>query len=182
MRSTRPIFHHENVMADGEHPMLVDLEALFHPREIANPDDAPAPAGVGALTHSVMRVGLLPDRVWTSDSREGVEVSGLSAPGGQRSLDPVFQWQDAGTDVMRVVRRHVVLPPGLNGPVLGESAVNALDHAGAIASGFARAHELLSRHRAALLAADGPLARFDGDETRVIIRPTRIYARMLDER
>ena len=174
-------FHHENVLADGEHPMLVDLEALFHPRDIGSGGNAGASAGADAVAHSVLRVGLLPERVWASPSHEGFDISGLGAPGGQRSPDPVLQWEDAGTDTMRVVRRHVTLPAGLNRPMLGGAEVNALDHAAAVADGFTRTYQLLHRHRAALLAPDGPLAAFAGDEIRVIVRPTRIYARMLDE-
>jgi len=50
-------FHHENLIAAGEHPILIDLETLFHPRiawEDAVFADAPAQE---ALAHSVYRIG-----------------------------------------------------------------------------------------------------------------------------
>ena len=35
MLSKQPIFTATNLIAGGEHPLLIDLEALFHPR-VAN--------------------------------------------------------------------------------------------------------------------------------------------------
>jgi len=53
-------FHCENVIAAGEHPVLVDLEALFHPRLLMfSGSDADVTAH-GTLAHSVLRTGLLP--------------------------------------------------------------------------------------------------------------------------
>src|SRR5262249_49957013 len=43
-------FHHENLIAAGEHPVLVDLEALFHPR---NPGVEPLGPAEDALAYSV---------------------------------------------------------------------------------------------------------------------------------
>ena len=86
-----------------------------------------------------------------------------------------------GTDTMHAVRRHVRLPATANRPMLEGVEVNASDHAGRILSGFTRAYELLCRRRTELLAKSGPLACFERDQIRVIVRPTRIYARMLDE-
>lgn len=45
--------HHENLVADGEHPMLIDLEALFHPRAIGRSSQAAPAAGVDALSRAV---------------------------------------------------------------------------------------------------------------------------------
>ena len=69
-------FHLENLIAAGEHPVLIDLEALFHPREADEPallEDDPAAA---AALHSVLRVGLLPVRLWSSAESEGLDLSG----------------------------------------------------------------------------------------------------------
>src|SRR4029079_14101787 len=71
-------FHGENLIAAGEHPVLVDLESLFHPR--LNARDASGPLASGAprvMAHSVLRVGLLPQRVWVGADSDGIELSGL---------------------------------------------------------------------------------------------------------
>ena len=174
-------FHHQNLIASGEHPVLLDLEALFHPR-VHSPAGGPSDrAATDTVTHSVMRVGLLPERVWSTDTHDGIDISGIGAGGGQLSPDAVPQWENIGTDTMRFTRKQVPIPGGVNRPLLDGVEVDALGYADAIAAGFTSTYELLLEHRAELLARDGPLARFAADEVRVLIRPTRIYAKVLED-
>jgi type 2 lantibiotic biosynthesis protein LanM len=174
-------FHHENLIAAGEHPVLLDLEALFHPRINASANGPDGPSANDALTHSVMRVGLLPERMWSTDTRDGIDISGIGASGGQLTPDAVPQWEGIGTDTMRFTRKRVPIPAGVNRPMLNGVDVEALEYADALAAGFTSTYQLLLEHRAGLLANEGPLARFGEDEVRVLIRPTRIYAKVLEE-
>ena len=174
-------FHHENLIAAGEHPMLLDLEALFHPRVDSTAAGSTALSANDALSRSVMRIGLLPERVWSDETQDGIDISGIGAVGGQLSPDAVPQWENAGTDTMRFTRKRVVIPGGVNRPLLNGVEVDALEYAEAIASGFTSTYDLLLENRAEFLADDGPLARFADDEVRVIIRPTRIYAKVLED-
>ena len=75
-------FHFENLIAAGEHPVLIDLESLLHPGigAVALPETDRA-AGE-AMADSVLRVGLLPQRVWAGADSEGVEISGLVRAAG----------------------------------------------------------------------------------------------------
>ena len=174
-------FHHENLIAAGEHPVLLDLEALFHPRVNASAVESTAPSASDALSRSVMRIGLLPERVWSDETQDGIDISGIGAGAGQLSPDAVPQWENAGTDTMRFTRKRVLIPGGVNRPLLNGVEVDALEYADAIAAGFTSTYELLLEHRAELLSDDGPLARFADDDVRVIIRPTRIYAKVLED-
>jgi len=169
-------FHCENVIASGEHPLLLDLEGLFHPRI----GDAAPPAS-DALAQSVMRIGLLPERVWSHANHEAVDISGIGAVSGQLSADAVPQWEGIGTDTMRFTRKRVAVHERVNRPVLNGVEADSTEYGDAIVTGFTRIYQLLLRHRDALLADDGPLSRFAADEVRVIVRPTRIYARMLED-
>ena len=108
---------------------------------------------------------------------QGIDISGLGAVEGQRSPGPVPQWEGAGTDAMRFVRRHVTLPGTGNRPLLNGVEVDVLAHGNAVEAGFTNTYDLLLAHRAELLSSDGPLARFARDEVRAILRPTRIYTK-----
>jgi type 2 lantibiotic biosynthesis protein LanM len=174
-------FHYENLIAAGEHPVPVDLESLFHPR-VEGIDTRQSEAFVGrTMMHSVLRTGLLPQRIWASEESEGVDLSGLGMLPGQLSPQGVPQWDSAGTDQMRFTREHMEMPGGRNRPTLNDQDVNVLDYAQAITNGFERLYRLLLRHRDELLADDGPLAAFAGDEIRVILRATRTYSLLLQE-
>ena len=174
-------FHGENLVAAGEHPVLVDLESLFHPRagdaDLTGPDH---PA-VRAMADSVLRVGLLPQRLRGDDDSAGVDLSGLGADDGQLTPCGAPAWEATGTDRMRFTRRRQPIPGARNRPTLGGARVEVADYAEAIARGFASVYRLLCAHREELLSDEGPLARFAQDEVRVILRSTRIYASLLSE-
>ena len=182
--------HSENLIAAGEDPILVDLEALFHPSFddmalAAAAEGSPPAADGGAVTppawRSVLRVGLLPNQLWADDEQPGIDVSGLGGAPGQTTPRPVLQLLDAGTDQMRFTRRRVELPGAANRPALPDAEIHPHHHADAIAAGFARAYRLLAAHRDELLAAGGPVDAFGGGEVRVLLRPTLGYVTLLTE-
>ena len=165
--------HSENLVAAGEHPVLVDLEALFHPR-IDGADPALTNLATGALDTSVCQVGLLPHRIWSDRESLGVDISGLGGQPGQMNPHPVLSWERPGTDEMRLGRRRTELPVSENRPRLRDHDVNVLDYRDAIVSGFTRTYRLLCRHRDRLRTEQLP--RFADDEIRVLARLTNVYS------
>ena len=172
-------FHFENLLACGEHPILVDLEALFHSWvrgiELTQPD-----IRMVSLTkaRSVLRIGLLPRKSWARDDYTGMDLSGFGAAPGQLS-DNVLQWAGAGTDEMAAIKQPVLMPGGNNRPTINGADIEVQQYATPIIAGFCRMYELLRAHRSELLSADGPLERFAQDEVRVVVRATRGYGILL---
>lgn len=164
--------HNENLLAAGEHPMLVDLEALFHPH-VHGKDPILENLAAGALDRSVWQVGLLPRRVWSDEDSIGVDMSGLGGQPGQMNPHRLVSWERPGTDELRLGRRRVELPVSENRPRLGNQDVEVLDYRDAVLAGFTRMYRLLCRNRATLLAEQLP--RFAHDETRVVVRSTNVY-------
>jgi type 2 lantibiotic biosynthesis protein LanM len=170
-------FHAENIIASGEHPVLIDLEALFQPRMPENMSQTnPADEAIG---HSVLRIGLLPHRIWSSDSIEGVDISGLGGYAGQLTPAPVPTWKEIGTDQMRITRERMVLPVGENQPKLNGQEINIQEYSDSIVRGFAATYRLLIQLRHTLLTEIVP--RFTHDEVRCLPRPTRAYGMLLAE-
>ena len=174
-------FHFENVIAAGEHPVLIDLESLFHPRAESSASTGAEQFAGSTMAYSVLRVGLLPQRVWHNEEGEGIDLSGLGAAPGQVTPHRVSYVEGAGTDEMRLARKRMPIPGGRNRPSLDGTEVNVLDQAEAIIGGFTSVYQTLLKHRDELLADDGPLACFGGDEVRAILRPTRTYGLLLTE-
>jgi type 2 lantibiotic biosynthesis protein LanM len=174
-------FHQENLIAAGEQPMLLDLEALFHPR-VGGEDLKPAgQIAYKTLGYSVYGIGLLPHRSWSTDDSEGIDISGLGTSEGQLTPNAVPRWQGIGTDEMKLTRQRVEMLGTENQPTLNGEKVKVVDYAEAIASGFTNLYRLLLQHRDELLAENGPLANFAEDTVRVIVRATRTYAMLLSE-
>lgn len=171
--------HAENIIAVGEYPVLIDLEALFHPHmEMDNLFSAKEPASA-ALHQSVMRVGLLPHRAWGNDETRGVNMSGLGGEEGQMSPRALPRWENAGTDEMCLVHARVEIASSKNRPTLNGRSVDALNYRDCILAGFDGMYQTLLDHRDALLRE--MLPRFACDEIRFVARPTDIYGRLLYE-
>ncbi|MFP5288673.1 MAG: type 2 lanthipeptide synthetase LanM, partial [Thermoanaerobaculia bacterium] len=161
-------FHRENLIAAGEHPILVDLEALFDP-QYQEP-----------WQKSVLNIGLLPSRIWREGGGEGVDLSGLTGAGGQ-TAPPVLQPERMGTDEMRFEMKPVEIPASDNLPTLNGEPLTVTRYTAEILEGFQRMAALLLEHRDELAAPDGPLDAFADVEVRVIVRPTRSYVLLLFE-
>jgi type 2 lantibiotic biosynthesis protein LanM len=173
-------FHLENLIASGEHPVLVDLEALFHPRMPLESDAVLKGTSTGLLGHSVLRVGLLPARSWALGG-DSVDISAMGGRAGQMTPAPILTYDGAGTDEMRVVRRRVEMPGSENRPVLEGMEADPLEFTEEIVRGFTTVFECLRAHREALTRSGGVLDEFRDDEIRAVLRPTRVYGRILLE-
>ncbi|MFH8471688.1 type 2 lanthipeptide synthetase LanM family protein [Streptomyces sp. NPDC018000] len=168
--------HHENLIADGEYPVLVDVETLFHPPLPTAGSDDPA---ARALHDSVHRVGLLPQLLLGDET--ALDMSGIG--GGQAADSPVrsVDWADAGTDRMRLVRRTARFGGSANRPRLTGTPADPSAYTRALCAGFRAGYTAIKEARAELLRSGGLLDRFAHDEVRVVARPTWIYASLLDE-
>ncbi len=170
--------HHENLIAAGEHPMLVDLEALFHPLD----QRWGGTAAWTPLPNTVLNVGFLPTSAWGgADGKDGVDLSGLAAVAGQVMGQPVLQVEGSGTDRMRFLHKTAEVPIGEHRPTLAGAEVDLAQYVGAITAGFDRMLRLLAAHREALLAPGGPLAAFADKQIRVLVRLSMAYAGLLTD-
>jgi type 2 lantibiotic biosynthesis protein LanM len=173
--------HYENLMAHGEHPVLIDLEAWLPPR-LARWLPAPGDEGWAdaalRLEHSVLSTGLLPR--WQPDGvrDDVVNVGGLGGGQPGTRLQPV--WHAVGTD--RMIRAWSPVASGVqpNVPVLGGQPLAPAAWAREVRAGFVTMYRFLVAHREELLAADGPLGDLAGRRGRLIFRPTRAYSRLRD--
>jgi type 2 lantibiotic biosynthesis protein LanM len=173
--------HFENLIAAGEHPMLLDLEALFHPRVGGKDLRQAEQLASNTISYSVLRVGLLPQRSWGDGESAGVDLSGLGSLAGQLTPQPVPRWEREGTDEMRLIRKRIEMPGSHNQPTLNGAKINVLDYTDAIVAGFTSLYRSVLTHRDELLSDQGPVLRFADDEVRVIMRGTYTYGVLLRE-
>ena len=172
-------FHYENLLASGEHPYLIDLEALFHPRMREQNEEAVEIAATQSINHTVQRIGLLPQRILLEAGGEGIDISGLGGKGGQLTPRPVFVWKERGTDKMRIEREQREIAEEKNRPKLQGQHVDMLTYESHILDGFTELYRLFVEHRTAWLSQ--LLLPFEQDEIRLIVRSTRTYGLLLTE-
>nr|WP_258036366.1 type 2 lanthipeptide synthetase LanM family protein [Streptomyces sp. SM10] len=168
--------HHENLIACGPHPVLVDVETLFHPPLTQAP---PADPAAGALQVSVHRVGLLP-QLLVGDTT----ALDMSAVGGGRAASSPLEtasWAAAGTDTMHLVRTTGRFAESANVPTLDGVRADPFRFTDVLCDGFRAAYTAVSDSRGELLGPEGLLSLFADDEIRFVPRPTHTYATLLHE-
>ncbi|MCX5231965.1 type 2 lanthipeptide synthetase LanM family protein [Streptomyces sp. NBC_00233] len=169
--------HHENLIAVGAHPVLVDVETLFHPPLPGSGTSDPA---ARALHDSVYRVGLLPQLLVGDHSALDVSAVG----GGREGVSPVERadFADAGTDRMRLVRRAGAFGESANRPRTADGEpVDPGAHVDALCAGFRAGYTAVGEAVGELHGDSGLLTSFAEDEVRVVVRPTWVYSLLLDE-
>jgi len=170
-------FHHENIVACGEHPVLVDLECLFTPLVGEHHEGRPAQR---AMNQSVLATSILPQRIGLRDG-PGVDISGLSSAEGQSWLFPQATVAGAGRDDMHVVLTRPILSRSANLPRGRGDSVDAGEYASFIERGFRDQYRALMSNREELLSEGGPLSRFADVEVRILFRMTATYSHMTAE-
>ena len=173
-------FHHENLIAAGAFPVLIDLECLFHPQV-----DAVAAAGavgsssIDAYLDTVHAIGFLPQQIWDEKGAGGLDISGLGAAAGRHSPQAIPRLIERGTDEMRIGNEVISLPDPHSTPRLEGAEVRLEDYREDLLGGFTETYRFLIRHRRELLAPGGPIEAFAGVEQRVLLRATTSYITLL---
>ncbi len=177
-------FHQENMIADGEQPVLLDLETMLQP--LPRPWDGLLAASadqraVEIMHDSVLRTGLLP--FWIiGNPGKSYDVSGI---GAEETLDTGYlgaQWENINTDRMQVVYRSSRTEAQGNRPMLNGDLVSAEDYVAEIRNGFTEIYRALLARRDELLTEDGPLSWFRGLKMRCLLRMSKAYVQILNRR
>lgn len=173
--------HMSNIIAVGEYPLLIDMEALFHPRQAAA-DWPPLEMALDEhVYYSVLRSGLLPEPEKDDDDHaDPLDLSGLAGAGGQLTPYDVTTWKDRKTDAMHLSRERQIIKGSHNLPTLQGRPVYAGDYLDDLDEGFCAAYSSLAAHKAELLAPGGLLAAFAAVESRVLPRSGRNYGEILE--
>jgi type 2 lantibiotic biosynthesis protein LanM len=163
--------HHENLVASGEWPVVVDTETLFHPTSRRNARD-------DSSLFTALTTGLLP--VWQF-RRDGsaIDSSGLGFASDRFIGVTVRALCGINTDAMRWQRRAVSGPiRGDKSSVIGPSK-SIEGYESELLGGFRRAYGLLMRHGTNLVSRFLSPARTAKLPIRVILRPTAEYGMLL---
>lgn len=174
--------HHENVMACGEFPVLIDLEVLLSApvrRDAVSPVDVPHGGNAGReVWDSVLRTGLLP--ITRAGVRGRYRRSGGLVATSAESAEPRRRWQYVNTDFMRP-GTQAAEPRLSNLPHLGAHPVPVDGHAESVVAGFTAMSRVLERHRDDLLRRDGVLQPFRAHRSRVVLRDTEAYSALINQ-
>jgi len=165
-------FHHENIIASGEYPMLIDLETILHNNSRFQSNKTAFENAQDLIRKSVLQVGLLPLKAWGKDGREGIDVSGLGGQEGQVFPNKIPVLEEQTKDTAHIKSKYVALKPKDHRPRFKGTVLNAADYVDDIVLGFTETYNLLKEHKAQFI---NKLKSFENIKVRQILRPTRRY-------
>lgn len=172
-------FHHENIIAAGDQPVLIDLESLFH-LYIGNSSESLSAEekAVSILNRSVQSTGILPAPIYYRDNprAKGMDVSGMSGRDDQQSPYKVSKIIGRKTDEMRIGKDYVTISAEKNRPFLNGKPVEVYPYVHCFEEGFSQTYHLLMEHREEL---QEQLMLFAAIPVRRILRPTAVYGELL---
>jgi lantibiotic modifying enzyme len=177
-------FHHENIIASGEHPVLIDLETILQP--VACEIDPKIEEARGAqyqanqqFFDSVLRSGLLPRWEFALGGK-AEDISGLGGVGEEIYIRKQ-KWQNINTDSMALKYESEIQPAEANTLSLNGITLSPNDYVDEIVDGFRQMYEFLSERREVLLATDSPLAVFAHQKVRFLFRNSQVYGDVLNK-
>lgn len=166
--------HHENLVASGEHPQLVDLETLLSPVIRPRPECGADATAAEIVAESVLRTGLLPNPVLVRNSV--VDLSGIGARSYQETPLEAFRVEADSVGRLQVIYDKWRLGRTYNRPRLRGRESDPAGFVVSIGRGFRDAFQILQSRRDDLIAL---VDKFRGKEVRVVLRPTASYVSIL---
>lgn len=176
-------FHHENLIASGEHPILLDFESLLHHRSNLfdkSLEKSLADSKMETLFwDSVLRTGLLPQWIYDKDGNNQTiyDVSGLGGIEPHPLLEKQLDWEAINTDSMRIVYIDATTDIRENRVMCNGDLQFPEDFVSEIISGFSMMYEFFSIHKIWLVESEeSPLRFFKAAVSRFIFRQTQVYS------
>ncbi|MED3528210.1 type 2 lanthipeptide synthetase LanM family protein [Bacillus thuringiensis] len=173
-------FHYENLIANGEYPVLIDLESLFHHTIMPDHELTKSEVVNKALMtvrDSVLSTGLIPGQVHNGkNANNNFDVSGIS--GGSEQIIPfkVGVIENHYSDEIKIEKQQGILLPAGNLPKLKEKEIDIVNYLKYLNQGFEHVYSWFIENRDSL--ADR-LKMFADQPVRRIFKNTLNYAKLL---
>lgn len=174
--------HYENLIACGEHPVLVDPEMLLQPLDV-DLGELSESEGIDAIAYRQLSetvIGTLFLPVWQfGPNGSRIDVGGVGHDPLHARLPPRLGFEHVNTDSMRQALLPRALDIATKAPHRDGRLLPARDYGDQIVEGFRSMYDCLIEQRGALLSSTGPLTAFKTTAIRYVMRATFIYAGLL---
>ncbi|MDN4495530.1 type 2 lanthipeptide synthetase LanM family protein [Ureibacillus aquaedulcis] len=171
-------FHYENIIAQNEYPILIDLESLFH-QDVSEKEYEESAFGKAEkiLDESVMASGMLPNFIYQRNGKHaGIDLSGFNGRGNQEVPIQASKLTGVGTDSMHYEKSKVYLEEGLNLPRLNNELIDIYAYLNNIIAGFKHIYRFIETNKEIFKKFTMTCKDI---EVRVILRPTFKYGEHL---
>lgn len=166
--------HFENIIANTNSPILVDLETLFHHTIIEDtiPLTPSLKKAANMLHNSVLSTGILPVTTKGFDLSGSGNTENTNIPFKMEELKNIY------TDNIKISKeKNTILKPGKNHPTVNNDKVKTSDYVNEIINGFENIYILFLNHK---IEIANKLKIFKNIPIRKIFRNTQQYSSLLN--
>lgn len=174
-------FHHENIIAAGKYPVLVDLESLFHTGD-RHPIEKNSKAYekiYHILNNSVHSIGILPQLLKSQSTEDFIsaDIGGISGAVEQKSPFKSHMIKNRNRADIYIDQEYGTINIQKNNPILNGVYQNSLDYSVEIEQGFNEMYQWILHHK--LTLGNRIKTIFSSATSRYIARPTFMYGQLL---
>jgi len=167
--------HYENLIANGEFPILVDLEMGIGSRGIIKNEKGFSEIK-NVYKDSVLHTGILPLYAW-NENGEGVNVGAMNGSGGQLCPIKMPVVVETGTTNMHIEYRQPVMAESKNLAMINGKFIEPYEFLDHIQAGFERAYVVIAGDKEKISEW---IDEFGRAPVRYLFRETQQYAMMLN--
>jgi len=168
--------HYENIIAHGAHPVLIDIETLFHNILVSIDIDTADGEITQLLERSVRRVGILPNLVWGKKGQKGVDISAIGGFEDQEVPIESISISNYSSDEMKIEYKTYNLQSAQNLPFIESKNADLSTYRGIISVGFEETYHFFSKNKKNLAIQ---LSKFKLRKVRHIVRATQFYSSLI---
>jgi len=170
--------HLENIVVDGEHPVIIDVETVLANYASFKFEGLPDAMrrDLAGLADSVTGSIILPSPLTVGSDGKSVDLGALSA--GEQKISNVLTLRDANKSSVRFENAVGTMPAASNLIQIGDEVAHYEDYRNEFTEGFLACVRLVQSE--AVAAQVSELVQNIGGRVRSIIRPTSNYARMYE--
>lgn len=171
-------FHYENIIANGNNPMIIDIETIFHQPTCINIKETADSKAKKQLMSSVLGSSLIPF-IHVNSKTKDLDFSGLS--GDEQTLPyEVLVLKNNNTDEIKYEYSKISLKKCNNIPKINGEKVNFRDFIDDIFLGFKNMNEFFINKRKFIISNKFLEHLFNNQITRQVLKNTQSYADLLN--
>ena len=167
--------HYENIISVGSHPVLIDLETLFQPKEKNDEEEKFLSIFSEFHKRSVLSTLFLPVK---GSYKEGFELSGLA--GDKNFLNKkIKKWKEINTDTMHLGQGKRKKEKEIHFPYFNKKRHHPKNYIKDLLLGFQEMYMFLIKEKKSLFKKTSPLMHCNNLISRLVCRNTNLYFKIL---
>ena len=171
-------FHYENLIAQKDHPILIDLETILG-NSLFEWDNAKSPVEQvrAFINESVLKTALLPSKIINRKNKKFIDIGGVSFSESQEFPFSSSVIENIDGEQVKVINRFTKASSSNNNPILQGKTISASNYISEIKHGFSIMYTWIKDNKENYINTTAKI--FGKCSYRTILKSTNFYFQLL---